>query len=79
MTFRSIGLSQRVLNDLQRARLSRGRLIRLLAHPLPFPVSKLDRRNSEKLRKRDHLLTGEGVKGVGEELNHTTARKPCPL
>jgi hypothetical protein len=44
----------------------------------PSPVSKLDRRHTGKLRKRDSLLT-EGGKGVGEEPNHTNARKPGPL
>jgi hypothetical protein len=37
-----------------------------LAHPLPpFPVSKLDRRQTGRLRKRDKLLSGEGVGGKG--------------
>jgi hypothetical protein len=35
-----------------------------------------DRRHTGRLRKRDNLLTGEGAKGVGEEPNHTTAKKP---
>jgi hypothetical protein len=30
---------QRVLNDLQRARLSRGRMNWFLAHPAPLPLS----------------------------------------
>jgi hypothetical protein len=42
-------------------------------------VRKLDRRNTERLRNRDKLLTGEGGMGVSEELNHTTARKDFPL
>jgi hypothetical protein len=43
-----------VLNDLQRARLSRGR-----NGSLPFSnVSKLDRRQTGRLRKRDNLLPG---------------------
>jgi hypothetical protein len=47
-------------------------MIRLLAHPLhPSPV----RRHTGSLRKRDNLLRGEREKGVGEETNHTTARK----
>ncbi len=45
---------QRVLNDLLRTRLSRGRIIWLLAHPF-LPLSRQ--------RKRDNLLKG----GVGEE------------
>jgi hypothetical protein len=44
-------------------------------HPLPSPVNNLDRRLTERLRKRDNLLTGEGAKGVGEEPSHTTARR----
>jgi hypothetical protein len=45
-----------------------------------LPVSKLDCRHTGRLRKRDKLLTGEGGgKGVGEESNHTTARKPLVL
>jgi hypothetical protein len=45
---------QRVLNDLQRTRLSR-----------PSPVSKLDRRHAERLRKRDNFLTREWGRGWG--------------
>jgi hypothetical protein len=62
---------QRVLNDLERTRLSRCRIIRLLAHssPPPSPVSKLDRRHTGRLRKRDNLLTREEGMGVGEEPN----------
>jgi hypothetical protein len=56
-------------------------MIWFLVHPLPTPspVSKLDRRNTGRLRKRDNLLTGEGGKGMGEESNQMTARKPEPL
>jgi hypothetical protein len=44
------------------------------------PVNKLDRRHTGRLRKRDSLLTGGGGnKGVGEEPNHPTMRKPGPL
>ncbi len=53
-------LMQRGLNDLQRTRLSRRHMIWLLPHPLPSPVSKLDRRHTGRLRKRDNLLTEEG-------------------
>ncbi len=44
------------------ARLYRGRIIWLLAQPIPpSPVSKLDRRHTcGRLRKRDNLLTREG-------------------
>ncbi len=46
------------------------------SHPFPpSSFSKLDRRHTGRLRKRDNLLTGRG-KGVGEEPDHTTARKP---
>ncbi len=38
--------------------------------PPSCPVSKLDRRHTGKLKKRDNLLTGEGGEGVGEEPNH---------
>jgi hypothetical protein len=51
-------------------------VIWLQPHPLhPLP---LDRQHTGRLRKRDNLLTGEGV---GEEPNHTTRdeRKPGPL
>jgi hypothetical protein len=57
-------------------------MIWLLPLPLPLsPVSKLDRQHTGRLRKRDNLLMGEeeGKGGVGEELNHTTARNPGPL
>jgi hypothetical protein len=33
----------------------------------------------EDYENRDNLLPGEGGKGVGEEPNHTTARKLVPL
>ncbi len=31
------------------------------------------------MRKRDNVVTGERGKGVGEEPNQTTAKKPGPL
>ncbi len=66
--------------DIERARLSRGRMLWLLAHPFPpSPVSKLDRRHTGRLRNRDNLLSGEGGKGVGEDPNHTTATKHSPV
>jgi hypothetical protein len=33
--------------------------------PHPFPVSKLDRWHTRRLRKRDNLLTAKGVRGGG--------------
>ncbi len=47
--------------------------------PPPSPVSKLDRRHTGRLRKKDNLLTEEGGGGAGEGPNHTTAWKPGPL
>ncbi len=47
---------QRVLNNLQRPRFSRRRMIWLLPSPL-------DRRDTGRVRKRDNLLTGEGGRG----------------
>ncbi len=71
---------QRVLNDLKRNRLSRGRMFWLLLHPpSPTTVKKIDRRHAGKLRKRDKLLKGGGGGGAtsydGEEswfsINHS--------
>ncbi len=56
-------VNQRELNDLYWVGLSRGCIIWLLAHPPPFPVSKLDRRYTGKLRKRDNLMTVEWGRG----------------
>ncbi len=59
---------QRILNDLQRTRIFRGRMIWLLPNSLPTsPVSKLDRRHTWRLWKRDthNLLTREGGGGRG--------------
>jgi hypothetical protein len=53
---------QKVLNDLYKARLSRGRMIWL---PPPSLVRKLNRRHTGRLRKRDDLLTGERRRGGG--------------
>ncbi len=47
--------------------------------PPPSPVSKLDRRHTERMRKGDNMLTEERGGGGGEKLNHMTARKPGPL
>jgi hypothetical protein len=80
---KKVGLEtkQRVLNDLWRARLSRGRMSLLLAHPLP-PFSRCtisstgEHRKTEKKRQHADL---RGGKGAGEEPNYTTTRKPNPL
>jgi hypothetical protein len=54
-------------------------MIRLLPTlPPPYLVNKPDWRHTERMRKRENLLTGEG-EGGGEEPNQTTARKPDPL
>jgi hypothetical protein len=68
---------QRGLNDLPRARLSCGRMIRLHAHPLPLSsISKLSLFLSLPVCRRSSLLTGEGEGlGVGVEPNHTTVRR----
>jgi hypothetical protein len=61
-------VGQRVLNNLWRARLSRGRVIWLLAPPLLSalsPIRKLDRRQTGRQRKRDKFLTGQGGGGGG--------------
>ncbi len=42
---------------------SRRGMIWLFPLPLPLPVSKLDRRHTWRLRKRDNLLPGEGAGG----------------
>jgi hypothetical protein len=40
------------------------------------PLSKLDRRHTGRLRKRDNLLTGEGWGGWERSQNSTKASKP---
>ena len=63
--------NQRVLHDLQRTRLSCGRMIQLLTHHLPPPLYRV---------WPVEVTDGRGVvEGVGEEPNDTTARKPDPL
>jgi hypothetical protein len=70
--------SQRVLNDLYRARLSRRRMICLLLHPLPTSsVSKLSLFLGLPECRRSSFLRREG--GRGGEPNHTKARQPGPL
>ncbi len=62
--------AQRELNDLQITRLSRRRMIWLLPHHLSRLFLSL------LVRCWLSLLTGQGM---GEEQNHTTARKPGAL
>ncbi len=59
---------------------SRRRVIWLLPHPPPTPsrVSKLSLFLSLPVSRRSSLLTG-GVGREGEEPNHMTERKLCPL
>jgi hypothetical protein len=55
-------------------------MIRLLAYPLPpSPKGNLSLFLSLPVCRRSSLLTGERGEVVGEEQNHTTARKPGPL
>jgi hypothetical protein len=68
--------TQIVVNDLYRTRLSCRRMIWLLPHPLPSPVSKLERDTQETEKERQYA-DGRG-EGVGVEPNHTTPRKPGP-
>jgi hypothetical protein len=56
-----LALAQRVLNDLKRTTLSPGRMIWLLAHPLP-PLTHI------KKKRKTICLNGKG--GEGEEPNH---------
>ncbi len=69
---------QRVLNDLYMTLLSCGRMIRLLAHPLPSlswqQVVSLSQSPCVSLVELTDGRVGEGV--CGGEPNHTTARKP---
>ncbi len=65
-------LRQRILNELWRARLSRSRMIWLLAHPLlPSPVSNLDRRPQEDWERETTCWreTSGGGGGRGVEPN----------
>ncbi len=47
--------------------------------PPPPPISKLDWRDTRRLRKRDNLQGGDGGEGGGGAKNHRMARKPGPL
>jgi len=57
--------------------ISRGSIIWLLVHPPPstvcIPATHM------KAEKERQLVHCRGGKGVGEEPNHTTTRKPGPL
>ncbi len=53
--------------------------ILLLVHPLPLSRQKGRPATHRKTEKERQLAHGRGGKGVGEEPNHSTARKPGPL
>jgi hypothetical protein len=70
---RNMPVAQRVLNDLQRIRLSR--MIWLLSHPRPPPrkhVVSLSHSSSVSLVE---LTDGRRGRELGEESNHTTSKK----
>jgi hypothetical protein len=67
---------QRMLNDIQRTRLSRGRKLWHLAHPLPPVPSVSSTCDSEETEKERQLTNRRGGKGIGEEPNQTTTGKP---
>jgi hypothetical protein len=72
------GDSQRVLNDLQRTRLSRRRMIWLHTQPLLPPLSRL--KVVSLFQSYGLFLTGVGLGGGEEpEPDHTTTRKPDSL
>ncbi len=59
-----------------RTRLSRRRMIGFSPDlPPAFPATETKR----KTEKERQLAEGRGCEGVGEEPNHTIARKPGPL
>jgi hypothetical protein len=46
----------------------------------PPPLSSVNTRNTyRKTEKKRQYAQGRGAKGVGEEPNHMTTGKPCPL
>jgi hypothetical protein len=53
-------------------------MIWLLA-PTPFPLPRKKCGIYRKTEKERQLADGRGGKGVSEEPNHTTPRKPGPL
>jgi hypothetical protein len=61
-----MNLNQRVLNDVQRARLSRCRMI---TPPPLSPISKFDRRHT-KIKKERHLAGGRGERGWGRSQSY---------
>ncbi len=70
---------QRVLNDLWRARLSRGRLIWFLAHPLSPPIPRSSVSFTSDTLEDWEKEVEKGGKGAGKEPNYTIARKLGPL
>ncbi len=64
----SMFLVQRVLNDLQRTRLSTPRKIWLLTHPPPS-LEQVVSLSETSYARRSSLLTGKEGEGVREELN----------
>jgi hypothetical protein len=69
---------QRELNDLQRTRLSRRRMIWLLSHPL-HTLSRLVSLSQSSCVLPVELTEGRGGEVVGEEPDHTMTRSPGPL
>jgi hypothetical protein len=66
--------SQRELNDVE-GQVFKWPYDSVLAQPFPpSPVSKLDRRHTGRLRKRDNLLTRE-IKGVGRGADSCDRKK----
>ncbi len=64
MHYINVSSQQRVLNDEDEV-LSPSYDLAPSPPPAPSRVSKLDRRHTGRLRKRDNLLTEEGRKGGG--------------
>ncbi len=73
----SLCLPPRVLNDSFRTRLTRGRMIWLLAHQ--SPVSKLTGDTQADWERQSTCWLQERGKGMGKEPSHTTARYLGPL
>jgi hypothetical protein len=71
-------LHPKSINDLKKTRLSRCRMIWRLPHPLP-PRKKGSLFLILPVCRWLNFLRGKGGEELGEEPNHTTARKPGPL